>query len=99
MAALSEACMDFVAGRNSCSRDYRHHVSMALRLMNERLSTTDGLSDASLASVMMLCLLSSIREEPWQTSIHFDGLCRMIDLRGGMEALSGNPALAEKAHR
>lgn len=97
--ALSEACVDLIIGKEGCSNEYRHHISSALRLINSNLSGEQAVSETNIAGVITLCSLSSIREQPWQTKIHFDGLCRMIEVRGGMETLSGSPALMEKAFR
>ena len=97
--ALSEACVDFIVGKESYSTEYRHHIATALRLINSNLSGDQAVSDTNVAGVITLCVLSSIREQPWQTKAHFDGLCRMIEVRGGMHTLGDNPALMEKAFR
>lgn len=91
--------MDFVNGKEFCSTEYRRHITLAMRLINEKLSSDKAVADTNLAGVIALCLLSSIREQPLQTKIHFDGLCRMIEVRGGMDELKSSPALIEKAHR
>lgn len=97
--ALSEACIDFIIGKERCSNEYRHHIATAMRLINAKLSGDQAVSDTNIAGVISLCVLSSIRDQPSQTKIHFDGLCRMIEVRGGMETLMDNPALCEKAFR
>ena len=97
--ALSEACVDLITGKEACSSEYRHHIASAVRLINSNLASDQAVSETSIAGVITLCVLSSIREQPWQTKVHFDGLCRMIELRGGMHTLSDNPALMEKAFR
>lgn len=91
--------MDFVTGKEQQSSVYCHHMAAALRLINDNLSSANAVADTNLAGVISLCLLSSVREQPLQTKIHFDGLCRMIEVRGGMDELKGNPALIEKTHR
>jgi hypothetical protein len=97
--ALSEACIDFVNSKEDCSPEYRQHIVKGLRLINEKLSSESAVADTSLAAVIALCLLSSVREQPHQTKIHFEGLCRMIEVRGGMSELKGNHALMEKVQR
>jgi hypothetical protein len=97
--ALSEACIDFIIGKERCSNEYRHHIATALRLINSKLSGDQAVSDTNIAGVTAICVLSSIRDQPWQTKVHFDGLCRMIEVRGGMETLLDTPALCEKAFR
>lgn len=74
-------------------------MALALRLINERLSSAEALADINLASIIYLCLLSSAREMPLQTRIHFDGLCQMIEARGGVDRFDGNPGLIAKARR
>lgn len=91
--------MDFAQGKEAYSPEYRHHICMALKLINDKLSSDKAVADTNLAGVIALCLLSSLREQPHQTKIHFDGLCKMIEVRGGMHELQGNPALIEKALR
>lgn len=90
--------MDFVTGKGLQSSGYCGHMASALRLINHRLSTPDALTDVSLASVIYLCLLSSVREQPQQTSVHFNGLCRMIEARGGVDRV-GSLGLTEKTRR
>lgn len=97
--ALSETCMDFITGRELQSPEYRRHMTAALRLINDKLSSANAVADTNLAGVMTLCLLSSVRDQPLQTKIHFDGLCRMIEVRGGVDELRSNPALIGKTHR
>ncbi|KAI6785944.1 uncharacterized protein J7T54_006283 [Emericellopsis cladophorae] len=97
--ALSEACMDFVHEKDSYSTEYRHHMTKALRLLNNKLSSDKATADTSLAGVISLCLLTSLRGQLAQTKVHFDGLCRMIELRGGMDEIKHNPALIEKTLR
>ena len=91
--------MDFVTGRTQQTSEYRHHMGAALRLINDKLSSANAVGDTNLAGVMTLCLLSSVRDQPLQTKIHFDGLCRMIEVRGGVDQLQSNPALIGKTHR
>lgn len=97
--AMSEACMDFMTDRSSVPSSYSRHLASALRLINGNLSSQNALDDTNLASVVFLCLLSSLREQPLQTKLHFDGLCYMIAARGGVDAFSGNPGIVQKARR
>jgi hypothetical protein len=91
--------MDYVTGKQNQSVEYRLHMVRAMRLINDKLSSTNAVADTNMAGVIALCLLSSVREQPLQTKIHFDGLCRMIKLRGGMDELANIPALIEKTRR
>lgn len=67
--------------------------------MNHKLSGADAISDTAFASVMALGVLASMQDDTKDSLIHFNGLCRMIEFRGGMEHLQHNYPLVEKAHR
>ncbi|KAK7228623.1 hypothetical protein V2G26_000793 [Clonostachys chloroleuca] len=97
--ALSEACVDLALGkkRESCSSEYRHHLATALRLINSNLSSHEAVSDTNIAGVIALCDVSLIRANLCQAKAYFEGLCRMIKVRGGTGQLQGNPALLQKA--
>ncbi|KAF4122550.1 hypothetical protein GMORB2_7542 [Geosmithia morbida] len=100
--ALSEVCVDLYVGRprQARSAEFRYHVASALRRINQQLSGANALVDSSLGGVIMMCLLSSACGQPTTAGIHFDGLCRMIELRGGIDVLRHtNEALVEKALR
>ncbi|KAI9155315.1 hypothetical protein HJFPF1_07897 [Paramyrothecium foliicola] len=90
----NEASIEFTHGRrNSSSR----HLVQALRLTNENLSGPQALSDTTIACVVSLCYISMICEDPPQTKIHFNGLVRMIQARGGLLHLHSDEFLAPKA--
>ncbi|CAH0001122.1 unnamed protein product [Clonostachys byssicola] len=97
--ALSEACVDLALGkkRESCSSEYRHHLATALRLINSNLSSHEAVSDTNIAGVIALCDVGLIRANLCQARAYFEGLCRMIKVRGGTGQLQGNPALLQKA--
>ncbi|KAK7221529.1 hypothetical protein V2G26_009532 [Clonostachys chloroleuca] len=99
LVALSEACISFIVQREQDSAEFTQHLTRGLQLVNTKLSGVHALSDLAICTVILLCLVSSIRKLPSQTKVHFDGLCRMINLRGGLDQLKENPFLTEKAHR
>jgi hypothetical protein len=99
LVALSEACIGFIVQREQDSAEFTQHLTRGLQLVNAKLSGVHALSDLAICTVILLCLVSSIRKLPSQTKVHFDGLCRMINLRGGLDQLKENPFLTEKAHR
>ncbi|VUC21586.1 unnamed protein product [Clonostachys rosea] len=99
LVALSEACISFIVQREQDSAEFTHHLTRGLQLVNAKLSGSHALSDVAICTVILLCLVSSIRKIPSQTKVHFDGLCRMINLRGGLGHLKENPFLTEKAQR
>lgn len=99
LVALAEGCINFVTQQERYSNNFNHHMARGLQLINTKLSGIHALSDIAISTVIVLCLVSSIRELPSQTKVHFDGLCRMIELRGGLDQLQANPAFGEKAQR
>ncbi|CAH0044786.1 unnamed protein product [Clonostachys solani] len=99
LVALSEACISFIVHREQDSAEFTQHLTRGLQLVNAKLSGVHALSDVAICTVILLCLISSIRKIPSQTKVHFDGLCRMINLRGGLHHLKENPFLTEKAQR
>ncbi|OTB00690.1 hypothetical protein M426DRAFT_267228 [Hypoxylon sp. CI-4A] len=83
--------------------DYREairHLSASLRLVNERLSGEQALSDTTIASVVAMYQYERLRGQHNQALVHFQGLQRMIELRGGVSRLAQEkPALVQKVFR
>lgn len=90
--------MEFARQSESHVTESNPHLGSALSIINKSLARQEGQSDSTLAVVISLCLVEVARQKPQQAQLHFDGLCRMIDMRGGMECLA-NYNLAEKSHR
>lgn len=72
----------------SIARSYPH--------IQRILNSGDAISDASIAIVLSLICQEMIRDCVEETAIHFRGLTRMVGLRGGLDKLAGNLALALK---
>lgn len=69
-------------------------------MINDRLSGSEALSDQSLAVVTIFAIYHYMHHHRSQGLIHFAGLCRMIEFRGGLAALAKqNRALAQKPWR
>lgn len=96
--AFASATIDFARQSNSHTTESNRYLGSALSIINKRLAGADGLSDSTLAVVISLCLVEIARQKPQQAQLHFNGLCRMIDMRGGIACLT-NYDLAEKSHR
>ncbi|KAF4970584.1 hypothetical protein FZEAL_10004 [Fusarium zealandicum] len=94
--AMTAAFFDFVTGQQTSAASNVNHLGRALSLINDKLSSRDALSDTILASVIVLCSLENMRGDARKMTVHFEGLCRMIELRGGVAALEKNPPLLEK---
>lgn len=77
-----------------------HHLCVALRLVNAQLSGRDAASNETMAGVLVLGLYERYHGEYQRGLMHLDGLRRMLDLRGGIRALStSSPDLARKIFR
>jgi Fungal specific transcription factor domain len=66
-----------------------HHLSQAIRLVNQKLSTAEALSASSLSVVNFLVVREMFRGERRNAEIHLMGLKKMVALRGGLERLEG----------
>jgi hypothetical protein len=76
------------------------HLSYTLRLVNEKLSGNEALSDTTMAIVIAMTHYERVQGRYRQGFIHFKGLQRMIELRGGISQLvTDKPRLAQKVFR
>lgn len=75
------------------------HLLCATRIINERLSGSEALSDTTIASIVGLIQYERLRGQHQDGMIHFKGLQRIIELRGGVAHLMNNPHLAGKIFR
>lgn len=74
-----------------------HHLSQTFRLINKRLSENDAVSDSTIAVVVILAQHERLRGHHGEGLVHFSGLERMVQLRGGVIALSRYlPGLTQK---
>jgi hypothetical protein len=91
--------IDIAIGNTEVTHKNRLLTVKAFSLINLKLSSTDPVSDVAIASVISLCLLSDLHRRHAETQVHFQGLCKMIEIRGGMPAVYDKPYLLEKIHR
>jgi len=87
------ACNSFYFGEGHNSAEALFHLSRAFTLVNERLNSDQALADSTLGMVLMLMTNEKIRMEAAHAQIHFGGLRKMVQLRGGLDKLEGNPGL------
>ncbi|OAL56476.1 hypothetical protein IQ07DRAFT_8669 [Pyrenochaeta sp. DS3sAY3a] len=100
LLAVSASFEDRLHGKIAFSPRSLHHISRAYRLLNDRLSGPDALSDQALAVVTLLTIYSYMHRHQSHGLTHFAGLCTMIRYRGGLAALAKqNIALAQKPWR
>jgi hypothetical protein len=91
-----EACNEFFS--NGVSRSYKalNFLSQTFAVVQERLQSEDALSDSTLGLVLSLVLQEQIRQEKVEAEIHYNGLKKMINLRGGLCQLEKNLPLVLK---
>ncbi|ORY15033.1 hypothetical protein BCR34DRAFT_197415 [Clohesyomyces aquaticus] len=85
-----------------------HHKAQAIAAINSAISNPNpevGVSDANIGAVFnLMCVEESLNfaflrqddadeDEPDQRAIHLNGLRRMVQLRGGLQAISSNRVL------
>lgn len=64
------------------------HMSQALRLINERLSGNDAVSNQTIAAVVAMVLYERQQGQFRRGLIHVKGLRQMTELRGGLSQLA-----------
>jgi hypothetical protein len=97
----------YIFGRGSIET-ILHHRAQAIAAINAAISHPDinvGISDANIGAVFNLLTVEESlllphfeqerldEEQPNQRAIHMNGLRRMVQLRGGLEALNSNRIL------
>ena len=75
-------------------------LSKAYKFTQRRLNSPKMTSDQAIAGVTILAIYQLVHGNFGVGLVHFDGLCRMIELRGGLAKLMDhNRALAQKPWR
>ncbi|KAF2833345.1 hypothetical protein CC86DRAFT_451075 [Ophiobolus disseminans] len=76
------------------------HISIAYRLVSQYLSSAEACSDKAIAAVTILAIYQRMHHQHEVGLVHFAGLRRMIQLRGGLARLSEeNRSVAQKPWR
>lgn len=76
------------------------HLSKAYQITQKRLDGPNAASDVAIAGVTILAIYQLVHGHIKAGLVHFNGLCRMIEMRGGLEKLMmHNRALAQKPWR
>lgn len=83
--AIGAACADsFYGFKGEDSPAATMHMVKAFRLLNQKLSGPEAVSNAVLASVVSLSIHDQMRGDYNQGRVHLEGLIRIVALRGGM---------------
>jgi hypothetical protein len=98
--AVSITALNTLCAHQEDARMAVRHISRALSLVNDRLSGTNALSIENIATVMVMAQYERCEGRCDHGVVHFDGLQRMIELRGGISELSkAKPKMALKIFR
>lgn len=77
-----------------------YHLSQTFILANQKLSGTEALSDSSMVLIIALTQYERSQGKYSQGIVHFRGLQRMVELRGGIfHLMNYRPELAQKVLR
>lgn len=100
MLAMSAALASFTLGESRLNPQVMTHMARAYRIINTRLSGPEALCDGSIAVVTSLAMNEDLHQQQSTAKLHFEGLRRMIELRGGMrELFLINRHIGQKAWR
>ncbi|KAK3074390.1 hypothetical protein LTR53_003253 [Teratosphaeriaceae sp. CCFEE 6253] len=73
----------------------RQLLDQCLQLLNARILTPDGMNDGTIVAIASLAAMEHDRGNMRALGMHLDGLKRVVDLRGGLDAIrSKNPMAA-----
>ncbi|KAI0456904.1 hypothetical protein F5B21DRAFT_466094 [Xylaria acuta] len=98
--AIASACAAFLTGDSYHSPLALYHMSRAYRLINQKLSSNEPLSDTTVAVVASINIYDRLYGDPQKAMVHLNGVTRMVALRGGIgELAKRNFIIAEKVFR
>lgn len=93
--ALMESTNEFFLGKGTSSPQALAYLCKSLSLVKRRTEGENALSDSTICMVMLLVLQEQVRHEE-ASQIHYEGLRKMISLRGGVSQLKDCPTLLIK---
>ncbi|KAL3703951.1 hypothetical protein TMatcc_009641 [Talaromyces marneffei ATCC 18224] len=94
--AVAEACNHYLSGGGESTSQALYHRSRTLALVAQRLAGKDALSDSTLGVIVMMIVQEQMRKVVFEAHIHYEGLRRMIEARGGLDQLEQSPTLLLK---
>ncbi|KAL9473213.1 hypothetical protein ACSS6W_007593 [Trichoderma asperelloides] len=94
--ALMQTCNEMYSDDGNSSPKALYHLSQTFNHVTRLLVGPDALSDSTIMIVVTLISQELIRKGYGDLKVHLDGLQKMIQLRGGLSKLEGNPALLLK---
>jgi hypothetical protein len=84
---MMQASNELFLGNGESSPTALHHISQTLAAVNRRLQSNDALSDSTVAIIISLIHQEQIRNRRVDAQIHFKGLAKVVELRGGVDAM------------
>ncbi|OIW27630.1 hypothetical protein CONLIGDRAFT_716076 [Coniochaeta ligniaria NRRL 30616] len=95
---LMQASNALFLGNGEASPTALHHISQTLAAVNKRLQSNKALSDSTVAIIISLVHQEQMRNREADAKIHFKGLARIVELRGGLGQMlaEGDPLLPTK---
>ena len=98
--AIKSSVPGYVQPQAKASLNSLEHLSKAYRWTQRMLAGPEALSDKTIAGITILAIYQLVHGNVGIGLLHFEGLCRIIRLRGGLAALmEHNRALAQKPWR
>ncbi|KAI1751666.1 hypothetical protein F4782DRAFT_503742 [Xylaria castorea] len=98
--ALASACAAFLTEDSYHSPLALYHMSQAYRLINQKLSSNEALSDTTMAVVASINIYDRLYGDPKKAMVHLNGVARMVALKGGVRELAKRSfIIAEKVFR
>ena len=95
--AVAEACNHYLDGRgDTSSPKVLYHRQRTLSLVAKRLASKDALSDSTLGVIVMMIVQEQMRKVAPEAHIHYEGLRKLIEARGGLDQLVQSPTLQLK---
>ncbi|KAF7533748.1 hypothetical protein G7054_g6815 [Neopestalotiopsis clavispora] len=94
--ALMDATNAFFVRGGPQGPEGLQYYSRSLALVKDRLLGHEALSDSTLMLIILLILQEQMRQEIESARVHYEGLKKMIELRGGLDQLEDNAPMALK---
>ncbi|KIX03867.1 uncharacterized protein Z518_07420 [Rhinocladiella mackenziei CBS 650.93] len=96
---IAKAYLDFVHRQKEISATALAHLVKALTILQQRLASSDdelSTSDSTILVVVDLTMAATVRGDLDTALKHLQGLHKMVILRGGLSAFTGNRQLQTK---
>jgi hypothetical protein len=81
---LSVAAVNPFLVQQEDSIEAMRHLSYTFRLVNEKLSGVETLSDRTMTALIVMTQYERLRSQHRQGLVHFAGLEQIVELRGGI---------------